>query len=338
MRVGMDISQIAHQGGVATYTQNLSSKLSKYKELEMVYFYSSLRKPYRGELRNVKKFRLPPTLFELLFNKLRNVNIEHFLGPLDIFHSSDWTQPPSKARKITTYHDVVPLKYPHWSHPKIVSVHKRRLKLVEEEIDHVIAVSETTKNDLLEVSSIPKEKITVIYEGPTTKFKPQSVEQINRFKEKYQLPEKFVIAIGGVGERKNIKRIKEACKGYNLIITGESIPWLDFKELGLLYASADALIYCSLYEGFGLPIVDAFYSGLPVITSSISSMKEIGGDAVLYANPQNVGDIKEKIDLLLTDSSLRANMIKKGFERAKEFSWEKAAIETMKVYQNVLKP
>src|SRR3990172_6113774 len=111
IRVGMDISQVAHTGGVRTYTQNLASELSKLPDLEMTYFYSSLRIPYRGKLKNVKSYRLPPTLFEMLFNRWRNVSIEKFLGPLDVFHSSDWVQPPAKAKKITTYHDVIPLKY-----------------------------------------------------------------------------------------------------------------------------------------------------------------------------------------------------------------------------------
>src|SRR3989344_171095 len=177
IRIGMDISQLAHTGGVATYTRNLAEQLQKLQDLEMIFFYSSLRKPYHGEFKNVKKYRLPPTLFEMLFNRWRNVSIERFLGPLDIFHSSDWTQPPSKAKKVTTYHDVIPLKYPKWSHPKIVSVHKRRLFLVEKEIDFVIAVSESTKKDLMEVSNIPEEKIKVIYEGPIADFKPKSEEK-----------------------------------------------------------------------------------------------------------------------------------------------------------------
>src|SRR3990167_5348445 len=181
-------------------------------ELEMEFFYSSLRQPYHGTLRNVKKYKLPPTLFEMLFNRWRNVGIEKFIGPIDIFHSSDWIQPPSKAKKVTTYHDLVPLLHPEWSHPKIVSVHKRRLKIVEKEIDMVIAVSKATKKDLLEVSNIPEEKITVIYEGPTGDFKPQAKKKIKEFKKKYNLPEKFVLAIGGIGERRNLNRIKEASR------------------------------------------------------------------------------------------------------------------------------
>src|SRR3989344_8716570 len=178
IRVGMDISQMAHKGGVATYTKNLSHQLSKITDLEMAYFYSSLRKPFKGTLKDLRSYRLPPTFFEMLFNRWRNVSIEKFIGPVDIFHSSDWIQPPTKAKKITTYHDVVPLKYPAWSHPKIVAVHKRRLNLVEQEIDFVIAVSESTKRDLLEVTKIPEDKIIVIYEAATGNFKPQSKGKI----------------------------------------------------------------------------------------------------------------------------------------------------------------
>lgn len=336
IRVGMDISQIAHQGGVATYLNNLAVNLQNIKDLEMVYFYSSLRKSYKGRLKNVKSYRLPPTLFELFFNRIRNVRIERFIGPCDIFHSSDWTQPPSKAKKVTTFHDVVPLKYPEWSRPKIVAVHKRRLKIVEQEADLVIAVSESTKKDLLEVSNIPAEKIKVIYEGPTADFKVQSKERIEEFKRKYNLPDKFILAIGGVGERKNLSRIREACKDYNLVIAGVTLPWLSTEELELLYCSAQLLLYSSLYEGFGLPILDAFLTGLPVITSNVSSMPEVGGEAVYYVDPYNIKDIKDKLEVVLHYDNLRQELIKKGFEQVKKFSWEKAAKETAQVYKELV--
>ncbi len=333
----MDISQIAHGGGVATYTRNLSEKLSKFKDLEMVYFYSSLRKAYHGPLKNVKKYRLPPTLFEMLFNRWRNVGIEKFLGPLDVFHSSDWTQPPTKAKKITTYHDVIPLKYPQWSHPKIVSVHRRRLAIVEKEVDLIIAVSESTKKDLIEVSNIPEGKITVIYEGPTGDFKPQPKEKLDKFRKKYKLPKNYVLAIGGIGERRNLKRIKEASKDYHLVIAGQTIPWLEIDELELLFSSATVLLYASLYEGFGLPILDCFACGVPVITSNISSIPEVGGDAAIYVDPLNAEDIKRKLKLIMENKEIREDLIKKGFEQVKKFSWEKCARETAEVYREVIR-
>lgn len=337
LRVGMDISQIAHLGGVATYTQNLTRELSKIDELKMVYFYSSLRKPCKGQLKNVKKYRLPPTLFEMLFNRWRNTSIEHFLGPLDVFHSSDWTQPRSYAKKVTTYHDVVPLKYPHWSHPKIVAVHKRRLRLVEKEIDMVIAVSESTKRDLLEVTKIPKQKITVIYEGVSNDMKPKAEKEKKEFKLKYNLPDKFVLAIGGVGERRNLARVKEASKNYNLIITGIDFPWISDEELPLLYSSTDVLLYPSFYEGFGLPILEALSCGTPVITSNVSSMPEVGGEAAYYVNPSSVEDIKKALAEVISNKSLREDLVKKGLKQAKKFSWQKCAEQTAQVYRKLSK-
>jgi glycosyltransferase involved in cell wall biosynthesis len=336
MRVGLDISQVAHQGGVATYTKNLSEHLQRITDLQMVYFYSSLRKPYRGQLRGVKKFKLPPTLFELLFNKLRNVGIEKFIGPVDVFHSSDWTEPPTKSKKVTTYHDVVPLKYPTWSHPQIVDVAKRRLRLVEKEVDMVIAVSNTTKKDLMEISKIPSEKIVVIYEGVGEDFKPQDSEKVEAFRKRMSLPEEFVLAIGGIGERRNLKRVREACKKYSLVVTGETIPYVSEEEMPLLYASAKVLLYPSFYEGFGLPILEAMAVGTPVITSSVSSMSEVGGEAVEYVNPESVIDIENKLRFVWSDQKKRDSMIKKGFLQAKKFSWEKCAKETAEVYRKLL--
>lgn len=337
MKVGFDISQLAYKGGVITYTKNLAEELAKNDDLEMIYFYSSMRVPYNGLLRNVKRFSLPPTALEFIFNKFRKISIEKFIGPIDIFHSSDWIQPKTSAKKVTTYHDVVPLKYPQWSHPKIVAVHKKRLELVEKEIDMVIAVSNATKKDLLEISKIPEEKITVIYEGVDERFKPQNEKEVEHFRLKYKLPEKFILAIGGIGERRNLKRIKESIREYPLIITGETIPWISDEELPLLYCSASVLLYPSLYEGFGLPILEAMATGTPVITSNISSMPEVGGEASIYVDPDSIEDMRNKIEDIMGNKGLRERMIKKGFIQAKKFTWEKCAMETARVYQEVMK-
>jgi glycosyltransferase involved in cell wall biosynthesis len=334
-KIGFDISQVAHVGGVATYTKKIAEGLQNDKDLESVFFYSSLRKPYTGNLKGVKKFKLPPTLFEVLFNKLRNIPIEKFLGPIDLYHSSDWVQPPTKAIKVTTYHDVVPLLYPEWSVPKIVKVHKKRLELVEKEIDMVIAVSEATKRDLLKVSKIPAEKIVVIYEGVGENFKVQSSKDIAAFRKKYHLPMDFVLAIGGIGERKNLKRLKVACQDLPLIITHEDVTVLD-EELPLLYASARLLAYPSLYEGFGLPVLEAQACGLPVVTSDISSLPEVGSSAAAYVDPTNIKDMAKTIRKVFYDESIRKEMIRDGIQNSKQFTWKKTIDQTIEVYKRLL--
>lgn len=336
MKVGLDISQMAHSGGVTTYTKNLAERLSRFPDLEIAYFYSSMRRPYRGNLPNVKSYRLPPTLFEILFNKLRFLEIEKFIGPIDIFHSSDWVQPPTKAKKVTTYHDVVPLKYPQWSHPKIVEVAKRRLQIVEKEIDMVIAVSEATKKDLLETSSIPAEKITVVYEGVDQLYKPQEPDQVEKFRQEYGLPSEFILGIGGVGERRNLDRVREAVKGYPLVVSGQTIPYLPAEKMPLLYAAAKILLYPSLYEGFGLPILEAMAVGTPVVTSNVSAMPEVGGEAALFVDPEDVEEIGDKVKEVMEDRELREDMGRKGLKQAKKFSWEKCAKETVEVYSKLM--
>ncbi|MBI3485818.1 glycosyltransferase family 4 protein [Candidatus Daviesbacteria bacterium] len=331
MKIGIDISQIAHPGGVATYTKNLVIQLIRNHKLQIVPFYSSLRKPYKGEIPNVKSFNFPPILLEFLFNKLR-VPIDLFIGETDIFHSSDWMQPKTKAKKITTYHDLIPIKFPQWSHPKIVKVHQKRLKIVENEIDMIIAVSESTKQDLLEVSKIPEEKITVIYEAADPIFKVEDEKKVEVFRKKYNLPNIFLLAIGGVGKRRNLENIKKASLNTPLIITGQNIPHLSIEEMSLLYNSSAALVYTSFYEGFGLPILEAMQSGTPVITSNLSSMAEIAAENAFLANPKEINSIKEGIKTVLAK---RDYYRKKGLEHSKKFSWEKCAEKTEALYQKL---
>ena len=337
LKIGFDISQLAHQGGVATYTQKLAEGLQNDKDLETVFFYSSLRKPYKGTLKGVKKFKLPPTLFELLFNKIRNVSIEKFIGPVDIFHSSDWVQPPSKAKKVTTYHDVIPLKFPQWSHPKIVEVHKKRLEIVEKEIDMVIAVSETTKKDLLEISKIPAEKITVIHEAVGQEFKPLPKEEVEKFRLKYNLPEQFVLAMGGIGERKNLKRIKQSVKKYPLIISGETLPYISNDELPLLYNSATVLMYTTLYEGFGLPILEAMACETAVITSERDSHRETAGRGnAVFVDPENIEEMSNELDILMENDDIRKDLEENGMSWASRFRWDNVIADTVEVYKKLL--
>lgn len=358
MKIGIDISQIIYGTGVSSYTKNLvSALLALDKENQYCLFGGSLRR--KRELKEfVQKFQdqtnvqnrlvsISPMVADFLWNNLHKLPIEFFTGKLDVFHSSDWAQPPARqARLVTTIHDLVPLLFPESSSPKIVATHQRCLKWVQKEVDRVITVSEATKNDIITHLRISAEKISVVYEAPDPSFKRVGEQAIQKTKEKYKIPKEYLLVVGA-DPRKNVERIAQAIELMNdaptLVVVGRKwesshlnsnkILWLGYieaEDLAALYGGAGALVYASLYEGFGLPILAAMQAGCPVVTSNISSMPEVAGKAAVLVNPQEVDNIKQGIEEALNN---REELIKKGFERVKDFSWEKAARETIKVYK-----
>lgn len=335
MKIGIDLSQAVYGKGVSVYTQKLVDHLLKIdKKNDYLLFGGTLRQKNKLKKFGAKVFPFPPTAADFIWNKLHLFPIENFLGPLDVFHSSDWTQPPNKAKKITTIHDLAVLRYPETFPQKIVSVHQRRLKWVKKEIDMVIAVSQSTKKDIIELLDIPEKKIKVIYEGVGEDFQPQSSAKIEKVKRKYQIKGDYLLAFTGPA-RKNLERIKKACKGLNLFVIGD--PFTPQEDLPSLYSGALCLVYPSLYEGFGLPILEAMACGCPVLTSNISSLPEVAGQAGLLVDPLDVEEISRGINEIINNKEKRKELIKKGFAQVKKFSWEKAARETLKVYQEMVK-
>lgn len=176
MKIGIDISQLAYENtGVANFLFNLVQNLIKVdNENEYVLFYSSLRNKLKTEnlkLKNysnvqIKTFKLPPTLLDLLWNKLHIMPIENFIGEVDVFITSDWTEPPTwKAKKATILYDLVVYKHPNETDKKIIKVQKRKLKWVKKESDMIFCISESTKKDAQEILKIDRNKLGVIYPG-----------------------------------------------------------------------------------------------------------------------------------------------------------------------------
>lgn len=349
MKVGIDISQIAFPGtGVAVYTTNLVKNLLDSGG-DYLLFGSSLRQQKAFKIfPQTKVFPFPPTAMEFIWNRLHTLPIENLIGKVDVFHSSDWTQPPTRAAKVTTIHDLVVYKYPETSHPYIVATQKRRLSWVRKECDQVIAVSQSTKTDIMEILNIPEEKITVIHEATTIRKSPSK-----------RRGKPYILAVGTQEPRKNIGRLIQAFqkiknKDIGLVIVGKYgwgnenlkfdppngrmkfLGYVPNEELASLYTNATVFVFPSLYEGFGIPVLEAFNCDCPVITSNISSLPEVGGKAAVYADPLSVNDIAEKIDWVLSLSSAkRAAMITAGRQQVEKFSWEKTVVETRKIYEGL---
>jgi glycosyltransferase involved in cell wall biosynthesis len=218
-------------------------------------------------------------------------------------------------------------------------------------------VSECTKQDILKHFKIDEKKIKVIYLGADQRFQPSAQEAVRKTLDKYQLKEPFLLSLGSV-PRKNIEGIirgfAQAQSNKNTVMVlgcnfdvekysqlaeglgiGKRIrilSQLNDKEIVDLYSSCRAFVFPSLYEGFGLPILEAFQCKAPVITSNMSSCPEIAGDAALLVDPLNIGQIASAIDQVCTDDALRKQLIEKGLERAKLFSWGQFAQEMKKIY------
>ena len=217
--------------------------------------------------------------------------------------------------------------------------------------DAIIVDSQSTKSDILAFFSIPEDKIHVVHLA--SDMKPVNA----RLSPKYGIRGDYLLYVGTVEPRKNLLRLIEAftqldqelklvivgvsgwdnravykSKNPNIIFTG----YVSEEDLPAFYCNAKLLIYPSLYEGFGLPILEAMNCGCPVITSNISSMPEVAGDAALLVDPYNVEEIKSAAQKLLSDGMLRKKMVARGFRQARRFSWEKTADETLQVYQKVL--
>jgi len=358
MKIAIDVSQVVYGTGVSVYTKELVKNLLKIdKKNQYFLFGGALRqiptlKEYLGGLSgnfSSKVYPLPPTLADILWNRLHVLPIEKLIGEVDIFHSSDWAQPPSEAFKVTTVHDLTPLRFPKLTHPTIYKAHKARLRWAKEEVDRVIVPSDATKEDLLSYG-FNEAKVRVIPEAPSEIFYPRRMEEIKKLRAKYKIFGPFVISVG-VGPRKNTQKVIKAFhlaaeKNLKLVLLGRPREKIEDErglrifgqvapdELAVFYSAAEALVYPSLYEGFGLPILEAFACGTPVVTSNLSSMAEVAGKAAVLVDPHEVESIVEGIKKALRG---KVGLSRKGIARVSRFSWEKTAKMTLEVYSEAKK-
>ena len=267
-------------------------------------------------------------------------------------------------RKVITVHDLGPLILPEHFKDGDVLLHRLLLKKTIENADKIITVSYNSQKDLMNYLNVPEEDIEIIYNGVNDIFQPMNEKEINEFKEKWNLPEHFILSVGGLHPIKNLSRLLQA---YNLakkdglkhqlvvvggIIDGSQDIFQTLKTLKLgknviftgavtnedllgFYNAADAFIYPCLYAGFGIPPLEAMACGTPVITSCNSSLPEITGDAAMLVDPYQINEIASTINMVLDDDELRKTLIKNGFKRSKKFNWRKTTYQTLKVYKEV---
>ena len=273
---------------------------------------------------------------------------------VDVVLYQNFTSLFTKYKQIAYIHDALYLSHPQFYGFK-EKIYLSPLKFLAKRSDLIITISESERDRLIKHKFQSKENIEVVYHGVNKLFKPKSeftelslTEVIN----KYELPENYLLYVGRLNERKNIKNLliafsKIKNKEWMLIIIGKVdnkfknvdaliyelgikkrvrfLGYIDDTDMYKIYSMAKIFCFPSFAEGFGLPVVEAMASGVPVLTSNVTSLPEVGGDAAIYVDPENYNEIADKIDLLINDISLRDKMKELGLKRSKYFLWENSA-------------
>jgi len=277
-------------------------------------------------------------------------------------------------KSVVTIHDLIHERHPGQYNPIDIKIYQKKFRNACVHADKVIAISRQTKKDIMEFYKIPEEKITVCYQSCNPAFGQRAGEDEKRkVKGKYSLPEQFFLYVGSIIERKNLlnickaffllrnklniplvvigdgKKYKEQVKDYirqnrladKIIFLSESAPAkssLSFQtavDFPAIYQSAIAMIYPSFFEGFGIPVLEALWSRLPVITSNTSCLPEAGGEGAYYVNPASAEEIAEGMKKIYSDKQFTAGIIEKGWQHAQNFTPQKHTEAVMNVYNSV---
>lgn len=318
-----------------------------------------------------KPSRITPLWFARLWHRAQlPIPVESFTGRVDLFHATDFTLPPTlpDARTILTVHDLSFVTVPKSAHPAQRRYLDRVVPRSVKQADHVIADSQATKNDLIDIYGTEPGKISVVLSGVDEQYRPVEDVKLRRLvREKYNIPldVPYIFSIGTVQPRKNygklisaIARLRDDFPDMHLVIAGGKgwlegpiyqavdvldlhnrvhfIGFADEADIPVLYSDARCTAYISLYEGFGFPVVESMACGTPVLTSNVSSMPEVGGTAAFFVDPYDIDDITSGLRRILTDEDLRKRLREAGFRQVKRFTWERSAQDLLSIYERVL--
>ncbi len=263
----------------------------------------------------------------------------------------------SGIKSVVTIHDLIFLRHPEYYHWLDVKMYAWKFRYTCQEADRIIAISERTKQDIMEFGGVPAERIDIIYQSCAPKFKePLSAETLQQVRKKYALPERFILNVGTIEPRKNllllVKALESLPQDIHLVAVGRQTPYaqqlpksnrvhllsgVSDDELAALYQQAEVFGYPSRYEGFGIPIIEAIQSGLPVVACKGSCLEEAGGPDNLYVDPDDVQAMANAIKSLLRGTENRSERISRSQEYVHRFEGHNVAAQVKNIYHELLK-
>jgi len=373
LRIGIDYTAAIFQSaGIGRYTRCLVDALvamDRDNEYRLLAVGASPQAIGQERRPNVRMVRIPLSerWASILWHRLRlPLWVDLWLGPVDLFHSPDFLLPPLRSgHSIVTVHDLSFIRVPECAHPGLRRYLEDAVPRSVRRADLVLADSRNTKSDLIELLNVPVDKVRVVYAGVEPRFHPLGSDVLEGARARYGLPEHFILTVGTLQPRKNYVRLMDAfallcratsCPHRLMIVGGEGWMYeriyqraeqpditnrvifkgfVEDEALPVLYNLADLFVFPSLYEGFGLPPLEAMACGTPVIASDVSSLPEVVGEAALLVDPLDVEAIAEAMRAGLFDQGLRDKMIGKGLERARQFTWARAAQSLLHIYEEV---
>lgn len=367
MRIAIDARKL-RDFGIGTYLRNILIELSRLdRETE----YVVLCRPDDVESGEVlgRNFRMVPEA-AATYSLAEQYRIPLSLARerVDVVHEPHYVLPPLvRCRSVVTIHDCIHLMFPQYLPSRLAYVYaKGSMWAASRKADRILTVSEASKRDILRFFDVPAEKVSVIYNAIDERFlAPANAERMDLVRQRYQLDHPFVLYVGNIKPHKNIERLIDAFgrarrhgpDHLKLIIIGDEISkypalrqsvhkhkldkhvrFLGFQPtetLAAFYRLARAFVFPSLYEGFGLPPLEAMACGSPVVTSNVSSLPEVAGGAALLVDPYDADAIADGIVQAVTDETLRADLIRRGLERARSFSWPQSVRKIHDIYRQV---
>lgn len=368
MRIAIDARKLRDYG-IGTYVRNLLRHLARIdRSTEYVLFTqpadielgSELGENFRAVVERAGAYSVREQL---------TIPMDLRRERIDLFHAPHYVLPPlTPCKSVVTIHDCIHLRFPQYLPNSFAYAYARSsLWVATHRASRVLTVSEASKRDILRYFHVPEAKIDVIYNAIDDRLgEPLRDEEIGQVRERYQLNDPFVLYAGNIKPHKNLERLIEAfhmlrrggLEQVKLLIIGDEVSqyatlrravhrhklhkhvrffgFVPDKTLAALYRLASVFVFPSLYEGFGLPPLEAMASGTPVITSNVSSLPEVVGDAALLIDPYDSAEIANAVRRVLTEPALAADLRQRGLARVKDFSWERSVARVRDIYQEVL--